>query len=410
MSVKPWVIGLTGPFGSGCSLASKYLEYEKDFTLVKLSTILHEKWKELNPAGGIAPRSDLQSLGDDLRKTKGRQILAEIGLGRVSPTSEKIVVDGIRNPGEIEWLRLEFGYRFTLIAVLAPPTVRWDRIGALSYNDRGLSEEDFAEDDRRDSKEDVKFGQQVTACIDQADILVDNSEIQQGEFKQRILDYVDLALGVRPRPAKPSEILMNMAYSASHSSKCLKRHVGAVVVDTAGKVVGVGYNENPIGTKACMEEPKYDFKCYRDIVRNEVLNDYSYRKVQCPVCGKPILHQEGPPWYCKSCSESGKTTALDDLFFPDRAMNWCTAIHAEVWALFAAGERAKGGDLYTTTFPCFQCAEKIKHNGIATVWYTEAYPDAFSRIRLELAGVKLRQFDGVRSSSFEKIFAANRPA
>lgn len=131
--------------------------------------------------------------------------------------------------------------------------------------------------------------------------------------------------------------------------------------------------------------------------------------MHCPVCGKPLSRQEGPPWYCKSCSDSGKKTALDDLFFPDRAMNWCTAIHAEVWALFAAGERAKGGELYTTTFPCFQCAEKIKHNGIATVWYTEAYPDAFSRIRLEVSGVKLRQFDGVRSSSFERIFAVNRP-
>jgi deoxycytidylate deaminase len=376
---------------------------------VKLSTALDEKWRELNPNGGEAPRSELQALGDDLRKEKGRQILAEIGLAKVDLKSEKIVVDGIRNPGEVDWLRLEFGYRFTLIAVLAPPTVRWDRIGALSYHDRGLSLDDFAEDDRRDSKEDVIFGQQVTACIDQADILVNNSDIDQGKFKQRILDYADLALGLRPRPAEPWEILMNMAYSASHSSKCLKRHVGAVVVDTAGKVVGVGFNENPIGTKPCMEEPKYDFKCYRDIVRNEILNEYSTRKVQCPVCGAPLTRQDGPPWYCKSCADSGKKTALDDLFFPDRAMNWCTAIHAEVWALFDAGERAKGGDLYTTTFPCFQCAEKIKHNGIGTVWYTEAYPDAFSRIRLELAGVKLKQFDGVRSSSFERIFAANRP-
>jgi deoxycytidylate deaminase/dephospho-CoA kinase len=410
MSVKPWVIGLTGPFGSGCSLAAKYLEHERGFSLVKLSAALDEKWKELHPGGEVAPRSELQALGDDLRKEKGRQVLAEIGLGKVGPAAEKIVVDGIRNPGEVDWLRLEYGYRFTLIAVLAPPTVRWDRIGALSYNDQGLSQEDFAEDDRRDSKEDVSFGQQVTACIDHADILVDNSDIKQGEFKQKILDYADLALGLRSRPAQPWEILMNMAYSASHSSKCLKRHVGAVVVDTTGKVVGVGYNENPIGTKPCMEEPKYNFKCYRDIVRNEVLNEYSSRRIQCPVCGNPILRQEGPPWYCKSCSDAGNKTALDDLFFPDRAMNWCTAIHAEVWALFAAADRAKGGELYTTTFPCFQCAEKIKHNGIATVWYTEAYPDAFSRIRLELAGVKLKQFDGVRSSSFERIFAVNRPA
>jgi deoxycytidylate deaminase/dephospho-CoA kinase len=406
--MKPWVIGLTGPFGSGCSQAAKYLEHERGFKLVKLSAVLNDVWEQQNPGKGKAPRCDLQALGDKLRKDKGNQVLAEMAIPNVGQ-AEKIVVDGIRNLGEIDWLRLEFGYRFTLVAVLAPPQVRWDRIGVTAYNDRGLAMKDFAEDDRRDSKEDVSYGQQVALCIDQADILIDNSAITTGEFKQRVLDYVDLATGQKQRPAQPSEILMNVAYSSSHSSKCLKRHVGAVVVDTSGRVVGVGYNENPLGTKPCMEEPEYKFKCYRDIVRTGILNDYSSRGINCPVCQKPLPRQDGPPWFCKNCADGDKKTSLDDLFFPDRAMNWCTAIHAEVWALFAAGERAKGGELYTTTFPCFQCAEKIKHNGISTVWFTEAYPDPLSRIRLELAGVTLKQFDGVRSSSFEKIFAVNRP-
>jgi len=407
--MKPWVIGLTGPFGSGCTQAAKYLEHERGFTLAKLSSVLDEEWKLKNPGKDKAPRSDLQALGDQLRQQNGNHYLAEVAISRLTQHPEKIVVDGIRNRGEIHWLRQEYGYRFTLLAILAPPNVRWDRIGAIAYNDHGLSIKDFAEDDRRDSKEDVTFGQEVALCIDQADILIDNSEMTTGQFKQRVLDYVDLATGQKLRSAQPWEILMNMAYSASHSSKCLKRHVGAVVVDTSGRVVGVGYNENPLGTKPCVEEPEYKFKCYRDIVRTGILNDYSARGINCPVCQKPLPTYEGPPWLCKNCADGGRKTSLDDLFFPDRALNWCTAIHAEVWALFAAGERAKGGELYTTTFPCFQCAEKIKHNGIVTVWFTEAYPDPLSKIRLELAGVKLKQFDGVRSSSFEKIFAVNRP-
>ena len=408
MAAKPCVVGFTGPFGSGCSLAAKYLEHERKFTLIKLSTALDEIWRDRNPGKEKAPRSDLQSLGDELRKDKGKAILAELAFQKVAPGSEGIVVDGIRNVGEVEWLRSEFGYRFTLVAVLTPPDVRWDRLGT-AYNDRGLTEKDFAEDDRRDSKEDVPYGQQVALCIDQADILIDNSTINIPEFKQRVLDYVDLATGKKSRQAHPREILMNMAYSSSHSSKCLKRHVGAVVVDAGGRVVGVGYNENPLGTKPCMEEPSYKFTCYRDIVRTEFLNNYSCRGVLCPTCGKPLQRVEGPPWACPSCAAIGKKTYLDDIFFPDRALNWCTAIHAEAWALFAAGERARGGELYTTTFPCFQCAEKIKHNGIATVWYTEAYPDPLSRIRLDLAGVSVKQFDGVRSSSFERIFAVARP-
>ncbi|MFZ0860921.1 MAG: hypothetical protein WAN18_09590 [Candidatus Sulfotelmatobacter sp.] len=408
MAAKPFVVGFTGPFGSGCSLAAKYLEHERQFTLVKLSAALNGIWRERNPGKEKAPKSDLQSLGDELRKNKGKQILAELAFQQVNLGSEGIVVDGIKNVGEVEWLRSEFGYRFTLVAVLTPPDVRWDRLGT-EYNDRGLSVKDFAEDDRRDSKEDVAYGQQVALCIDQADILIDNSEINIPEFKQRVLNYVDLATGKKTRSAYPHEILMNMAYSSSHSSKCLKRHVGALVVDTGGRVVGVGYNENPLGTKPCMEEESYNFKCYRDIVRTETLNNYSSRGILCPTCGKPLQHVDGPPWICLNCAAIGKKTSLDDIFFPDRALNWCTAVHAEVWALFAAGERARGGELYTTTSPCFQCAEKIKHNGIATVWYTEAYPDPFSRSRLDLAGVNVKQFDGVRSSSFERIFAVTRP-
>src|SRR5271166_5765416 len=208
MAAKPYVVGFTGPFGSGCSLAAKYLEHERRFTLVKLSAALNEIWKERNPSKDKAPRSDLQSLGDELRKDKGKQYLVEFAFQKLKPTSEGIVVDGIRNVGEVEWLRSEFGYRFTLVAVLTPPDVRWDRLGT-DYNDRGLTVKDFAEDDRRDSKEDVAYGQQVALCIDQADILIDNSAINIPEFKQRVLDYVDLATGKKSRQAYPHEILMN---------------------------------------------------------------------------------------------------------------------------------------------------------------------------------------------------------
>jgi deoxycytidylate deaminase len=268
-----------------------------------------------------------------------------------------------------------------------------------------LKEEDFAADDRRDQNEEVVYGQQVALCIDKADILIDNSTIQLAEFRQKVLSFSDLAIGRLSRAAAGSEILMNMEYSAAHTSKCLKRHVGAVVVDTKGRVVGVGFNENPLNTKPCCEEPAYSKRCYRDVVRNEHLKDLNSQGVLCPRCGRSFGEQNGPPWICVSCGADD----IEDLFFTDRALSWCTAIHAELWALLAAGDRAYGGILYTTTFPCFQCAEKIKQCGIETVYYTEAYPDPFSKDRLILSNVNLKQFEGVRSSSFERIFSVQKP-
>jgi deoxycytidylate deaminase/dephospho-CoA kinase len=409
------VVGLTGAFGSGCTTAAKHLRDERGFEMLKLSDCLRKEWKKLHP-DKEPTRTDLQRLGDDLREAKGGGYLVDLTLEpfwnqyRDQLEPQRLVIDGIRNVHEIKRLQDVYGYRFVLIAVLSSVEDRWGRIGSSAYVDQGMGRSDFIADDQRDANEDTLFGQQVQLCMDKADILLDNSTtVTLPAFHEKMLGFVDLASGNKVRPAHQEEILMNIAYSASNSSKCIRRHVGAVVVDIAGQVVGVGYNENPIGTKACIEEPDYDFQCYRDIVRNDHFKYLSKQEVLCHKCGRSFSEIVGPPWKCPNCQTKGENTNLEKLFFPDRALNWCTAIHAEVWALLAAGERCRKGTVYTTAFPCFQCSEKIIQVGVAEVLYTESYPDAYSRRRLELAGITLRQFEGVRSSSFERIFSKMRP-
>jgi deoxycytidylate deaminase len=341
----------------------------------------------------------------------GSGVLVDLSVLPEEKPGEHLVIDGIRNLGEIESLRRLFGYKFVLVAIISSFEDRWHRVGPSEYTNRNLSQLDFAADDQRDSNEETAFGQQVQLCIDKADILIDNrARVTLREFREKILSYVDLATGVALRHAKQSEILMNMAYSASASSKCLKRNVGAIVVDAHGSVVAVGYNENPLRTRPCVEEPLYGNRCHRDNVRNQHFALLSERGARCPVCGQQLRPIQGPPWHCDACATEGIKTNLEQFFFPDKAMTWCTAVHAEVWAILAAGERARGGELYTTTHPCFQCAEKIAQAGIRRVCFTEAYPDADSAKRLTMAGVELVQFEGVRSASFERIFARNRPA
>jgi hypothetical protein len=93
----------------------------------------------------------------------------------------------------------------------------------------------FFADDLRDQDEETLYGQQVRKCIDQADVLIDNSDrINLGDYKRKVQEFARLAIGAKLRPPSRTEIYMNMAYSACHSSRCLKRHVGAVVVDQGG--------------------------------------------------------------------------------------------------------------------------------------------------------------------------------
>ena len=90
-------------------------------------------------------------------------------------------------------------------------------------------------------------------------------------------------------------------------------------------------------------------------------------------------------------------------------MSLCTAVHAEVAALLAAGSRSRGATLYTTTFPCFQCAEKITYAGVKYVVYNEPYPDIRAAERLEIAGIEVARFEGIRSGRFDEIFSRARP-
>lgn len=415
------VIGLTGPFGSGSTTAAGILSERKGFLHVRLSQVVKDKWHEENK-GTQPTRSDLQKLGNRIRvETKDPGQLAHSTLERLSQHSEpldKIVIDGIRNLGEIEALRKVFGLRFYLFAFECQPSERWERVRGKEYEPYGLTEAQFVSDNEDDKDQENVFGQQVQLCVDQADVLIDNeSDVPLAQLRTKLIANLELVTGTRPRYAGAAEIFMNLAYSSSHGSKCLKRQVGAVLVasppNVIGEVIAVGFNENPLGTSPCVEERKYGAdpgqnkpgRCFRDIVRHESFTQLARAKRLCPACGTAIgEYATAPPWVCSGCSVN-----LENFFWPERAMTKCTAVHAEVQAILAARGRAKDTTLYTTTFPCFQCAEAISQAGVKWIVYTEPYPDVRSAGRLEIAGIEVARFEGIRSRRFDEIFSRARP-
>jgi deoxycytidylate deaminase/dephospho-CoA kinase len=413
------VIGMTGPFGSGCTTSSEILANYSGFHHIRLSQTLKDEWVRREP-GKTPSRRDLQELGDLIRQKDGSGQLARLATEKASKHPDcfnKIVVDGIRNLGEIQFLRERFGASFFLFAFECPKSHRWQRLRPI-YEKAGLTQEDFSADDKRDKDEEVAYGQQVQLCVDASDVLIVNDDlVTQAVLREKLISFTAVVTGEKPRYALPIEILMNMAYSASHGSKCLKRQVGAVLVDAEpgkmGEMVGTGFNDNPAQTAPCVEEPEYGAdpakgvlgKCFRDMVRFDSFVKLSNEKRLCPSCGTLIaMPSANPPWRCAYCG-----THLEDFFWPERAMSWCTAIHAEVAALFAAGRRARGATLYTTSFPCFQCAEKIAQAGVGSIVYTEPYPDVKAGKRIDLAGIKVERFEGVRSARFHEIFSKARP-
>ena len=407
-----YVIGFTGSFGSGCTTAATLLSTPGNgltdkgrVRLVRLSTALKAEWRSRQSAP--ASRHDLQSLGDELRAAHGSHHLASLALGEAESLKQAfdvVLVDGIRNTGEIRWLRARYPERFLLIAIDAPTDSRWERC-RKDYQTRGEGVENFLEDDSRDLDEETPWGQQVQLCVDEADVMISNArklsapQLVNG-LGVKVRDYFQLFSGARPRYPTENEVNMNMAYSAAHSTRCIKRQVGAVVA-FGKEIVSTGYNENPSTTKPCIEE--YG-ECYRDAVRNSYFKDLVAKSSLCPACGAALAEMVGPPWRCHACR-----TKLDTLFFPGRAMLWCTALHAEEQAIInARGRDVRGATLFTTAFPCFLCAQKITNAGIKEVIFMEPYPDIRAAERFELAGVTVQRFEGVRSSAFDRIFSRIR--
>ena len=401
------VIGLTGPFGSGCSTVANVLGHlEPQFKLSKLSDEVREAWTSHEEA----TRHELQALGDKLRGEHGGGHLASETVRRLEEdevSHKRVVIDGIRNTSEIEFLRDRFGDRFFLFAIFAPTDIRWERVRD-DYVKHGQDEQDFLGDDRRDANEETPHGQQVELCVDQSDVFLRNSvnlsALQLGTMlKEKVSAYVDLLTRVSPRYPTLDEVLMNIAFSAAHSTRCLKRQVGAVIATERGEPISVGYNENPDKILPCVDEFG---ECFRDRIRNEHFFQLSESKTVCPKCGKKIEQTIGPPWRCGSCKVN-----LERYFFPDRAMKWCTALHAEERAIINAHGRVLDGSIiYTTAFPCFLCAEKILQAGISRIVFADPYPDILSAELLEHANppVEVERFEGVRSGSFDRIFGRVR--
>jgi dCMP deaminase len=137
------------------------------------------------------------------------------------------------------------------------------------------------------------------------------------------------------------EYFMQMAELAATRSTCLRRHVGAVIVQDR-HVVATGYNGAPRGIIHCGERGG----CLRE-------------KLNVP---------------------SGERHEL------------CMGLHAEQNAIIQAatlGQSVEGATIYVTHQPCVICAKMIINAGVRRIVVKEGYPDQLAVDILAEAGLKI---------------------
>ncbi len=134
---------------------------------------------------------------------------------------------------------------------------------------------------------------------------------------------------------------MKMAELVSTRSTCMRRQVGAVIVQDK-HIVATGYNGAPRGIMHCDER------------------------------GECLRQKLGVP--------SGERHEL------------CMALHAEQNAIIQAatsGQTIEGATIYITHQPCIICAKMIINSGIRRIVVKEGYPDQLSVDMLAEAGLKI---------------------
>ena len=104
-----YIIGLVGPFGSGCSYVAKKIVANHEYKLLSLSDVLKEEFHKIHPNKKTPTRKELQDFGNELRKNNGSNYLACKVCDKINQDSNSnYVVDSIRNPEEIDDFRKNY--------------------------------------------------------------------------------------------------------------------------------------------------------------------------------------------------------------------------------------------------------------------------------------------------------------
>lgn len=344
------IIGLTGSLSAGKGVVSDFLK-EKGFVYLSLSDELREIAKQRKIE---LTRENLQNLGNQMREENGSGVLAKIVSDKIKNQNyTKAIVDGIRNPAEIEELRKMKD--FFLICVDAPQEIRFKRMQERNRESDPTTWEEFLRVDARDKGVgEAEHGQGVSKCMEQADFVLINDESFEevrrklrelyGKIEQACLEKYKVEK--RKDYLSWDEYFMGLAFLSSMRSKDPNTQTGATIVDQNKKIVGIGYNGFPIG------------------------------------CSDDCL-----PW------------AREGDFVNTKYAYVC---HAELNAILNSIKNLSGCILYATLFPCNECAKAIIQSGIKEVVY---FSDKYNGTDLNIAakkmfnqaGIKLRQLISFRN-------------
>ncbi|RZL28410.1 MAG: deoxycytidylate deaminase [Sphingomonas sp.] len=433
------VIAFVGPVGSGVTTASDILinqlrdNFGYGVEYIKMSALIKEYSTEVGET--IADNLDAnerieryQQVGNKLRQQKGGHYLVDraiekIALSRISNDGfvkvengvdvaiqkrSAYIIDSIKNPAEVERLKNIYGDLFWLVTVFAPHNVRERRLKSM-----GLDDLIAGKVMKKDQDEEKDFGQKVSKTAHLADYFIRNHKDTKSSVVSAVERFLEVVFSTKLHTPTFEEQGMMKAAAAGIQSACLSRQVGAAIFSKDKELLGVGCNDVPKAGGGLYNESmgENDNRCFKwggNVCHNDERKSKMARNIARSVN------------YDKDDTNDvfGKTFNAVTSSEAKNLIEFSRSVHAEMEAIVSIARAGTGstinGTLFTTTFPCHNCARHIVAAGITKVVFIEPYSkslaldlhhDAISMSE-ETGKVHFLQYEGFSPQVAIRIFSS----
>jgi deoxycytidylate deaminase len=400
---------------------------------MKAGTDLRNKWERGDALALLAlndvaaQRRDAATAGDgagDQPTSQDGEGDAELENNDLPPALDRhcFIIRSLKHPDEVETLRTVLGPRFFLLAAYSPRTVREKQLRdniADSYGDPNPACWAHQPEDlmKRDEAEKDRYGQKLRDTFHRADAFIEASEPKQ--LRADLERIVAIVFGDPWQTPTKDEYALFAAEGAARRSAEPGRQVGAAIAARNGSIIALGTNEvprafgglywqgdKPDGREFAFErkegEPRRDTN---EVRQHQIADDI------LDALGDALSNDRPRD----ALREAILETQLGDL------TEYGRAVHAEMDALLdaaAKGAPVRGCTLYTTTFPCHNCARHMLAAGISRVVYVAPYAKsqalALHRDSIDLAPAKptkklvpFMPFVGVAPRRYLELFDAD---
>lgn len=399
----PLILGFVGALGTQWPpVMSAFQESLRRFgyntNVVHLSQLIDKipspTWSSLPTDYSLTYYKQRMDAGDALRTAaQNGSALAALAVWDIYEhrhLSEQIpqayLLRSLKHPDEVKLLRHIYGDAFWLISIASNAAECRDNLVDRFSNPSSYDVPDIDADTliRRDQVDigNREYGQNVRGTYSIADVFV---PVGRGEDIRPDIDrFLDALFGAPFITPTASEEGMMFAQTAALRSAAAGRQVGAALIPEAGTPIVAGVNEVPKpggGQYWTGDSPDHrDFQTGQD--PNPI---YTRRTIQ-EVLERLARHG----WLTDNLREMNGEKLVEHAYQTDATgrsllsgtrasslIEFTRCLHAEQAAIINAarsGISTRGAALYSTTFPCHECAKLIVGAGIKLVYYIEPYP------------------------------------